>query len=196
MANICTNQYKFIFGDEEKAKKFFDFIGDGSSDCSGNSVYNLGIAAKIENAEHRDIREWIDDKDISDSSVRVNTQSKWTPCPKAWRDIARTFDESVEVFYEAEEPGCEIFDSNDPEFVGKYVFDFWGGDDELVICCEDSEIDSGVYSESEMVEILQKILGSMSTDLDLLVEMADKRGLSDCLSVHRIEYRSIDDWAE
>lgn len=193
MANICTNQYKFIFGDEEKAKKFFDFIGDGSSDCSDNSVYNLGIAAKIENAEHRDIREWIDDKDISGSSVRVNTQSKWTPCPNAWRDIARTFDEDVEVFYEAEEPGCEIFDSNDPGLVGKYVYDFWDMPEGSIAsyCC-----DAGVADEQQMMEILQDALSTKIQDLETLLSLIDSKGLSDNISVHRIEYLSIDDWAE
>lgn len=188
MANICTNQYKFVFGDEEKAKRFFDFI-DGET----TSVYNLGVLAKIDRAEKRDVREWIDDKSFFRREVRVYTESKWTPCPNAWRDIARVFDEDVEVFYEAEEPGCEIYDSNDPEFVGKYVYDFWDLPEGFdAFYCGDS----GVVDEKQMVKILQKTLKSRSADIKLLLKLSDIRGLSDSISVHRIEYLSIDDWAE
>lgn len=188
MANICTNQYKIIFGDEEKAKRFFDFIGGGTT-----SVYNLGVAAKISDAERRDVREWIEDKEVSGNSVRISTESKWTPCPNAWRDIARTFDEDVEVFYEAEEPGCGIFNSNDPEFVGKYVYDFWDLPEGSVMChcCE-----AGVADEGEMLEILQKALGTNAQDLETLLNLIDSKDLSDSISVHRIEYLPIDDWAE
>lgn len=193
MANICTNQYRFIFGDEEKAKKFFDFIGGGNPDCSNNSVYNLGIAAKIENAEHRDVREWIDIEEISRNSVRVYSESKWTPCPNAWRDIARTFDENVEVFYEAEEPGCEIYDSNDPKLVGQYVYVFWDlPEGSIASYCGDA----GVADEQQMAKILQDALNTKIQDLETLLNLIDEQGLSDNISVHRIEYLSIDDWAE
>lgn len=193
MANICTNQYKFVFGDEEKAKRFFDFIGDGDLDCSNNSVYNLGIAAKIERAKERDVREWIDSEGISRNIVNVYSESKWTPCPNAWRDIARTFDEDVKVFYEAEEPGCEIFNSNDPEFVGKYVYDFWDLPEGAIAshCC-----DAGVADEEQMTKILQGALSTKIQDLETLLNLIDSKGLSDNISVHRIEYLSIDDWAE
>lgn len=62
MANICSNIYRFIFSDGEKAKKFLDFINSSDSD---KSVYNLGVKAGIKNAEGRNVREWIDDSEIS-----------------------------------------------------------------------------------------------------------------------------------
>lgn len=188
MANICTNQYKFVFEDEEKAKKFFNFINGEAT-----SVYNLGIAAKIKNAEKRDVREWVNNSEVLKNSVRVDTESKWTPCPKTWRDIAQTFDKSVGVFYEAEEPGCEIYDSNDPEFVGKYAYDFWDMPEGPICgyCC-----DAGVADERQMTEILQNALDTKVQDLETLLNLIDAKGLSDNISIHRIEYLSIDDWAE
>lgn len=188
MANICTNQYKFVFEDEEKAKKFFAFISGETT-----SVYNLGVAAKIENAEKRDVREWIGAKEILMNSVKVDTESKWTPCPNAWRDIAKTFDESVKVLYEAEEPGCEIYSSNDPELVGKYVYDFWDMPEGSICshCC-----DAGVADEQQVIAILQDALDTKVQDLETLLNLIDLKGLSDNISVHKIEFLSIDDWAE
>ena len=117
MANICSNDYHFIFSDAEKAKKFLDFVNTSDQ----NSVYEMGIKAGIKNAEGRDVREWVEDAyTISPSDPReisVATESKWTPCPNTWEDIAKTFDENVIVYYEAEEPGCEIYASNDSDYV-------------------------------------------------------------------------------
>lgn len=188
MANICTNQYKLVFENKEKAERFFAFINGETT-----SVYDLGIAAKIENAEKRNIREWITGTVSSKNSVSVTTESKWTPCPKAWRNIAQAFDKNVDVFYEAEEPGCEIYDSNDPELIGKYVYDFWDMPEGSICshCC-----DAGVADERQMTEILQNALDTKVQDLETLLNLIDAKGLSDNISIHRIEYLSIDDWAE
>ena len=52
MANICSNSYRFIFSDGEKAKKFLNFVNTSDQ----NSVYEMGIKAGIKNAERRDVR--------------------------------------------------------------------------------------------------------------------------------------------
>lgn len=187
MANICDNQYKFIFKDEKKTKRFLDFINKDAS------VYELGVAAKIDKAEKRDIRESIYHAEIDKNAVNVYTESKWTPCPKAWRDIARTFDEGVEVFYEAEEPGCEIFASNDPYFVGKYVYDFWNASEELEACGYD---ETGTVDEEQLVKILQAVLHTKTKHLETLMILMGDKGFADDFSLHQIEYCSIDDWDE
>lgn len=187
MANICSNQYKFVFENEEQAKKFFSFIGKETD------VYDLGIAAKIDRAKERDVREWIDNKEISKNVVNVCSESKWTPCPNAWRDIARTFDENVEVYYEAEEPGCEIFASNDPEFVGKYIYDFWNASKELEACGYD---ETGIVNEEQLVKILQAVLHTKTKHLETLLILMGDKGFADDFSLHQIEYCSIEDWAE
>ena len=80
MANICSNDYHFIFSDAEKAKKFLDFVK--SSDHEG-SVYEMGIKANIEDAENRDVREWVQSAYVvsptAPNEIGVMTDSKWTP---------------------------------------------------------------------------------------------------------------------
>lgn len=185
MANICSNIYRFIFSDGEKAEKFLDFINSSDPD---KSVYNLGVKAGIKNAEGRNVREWIDDSEISKNVVKVYSESDWVPFPKAWRDIARTFEDSVEVFYKAEEPGCGIFKSNDPEFVWKYVYNFWD-------VPRESE-EAGVVDKQKLIEMLQMALGTTNQDLNVLLRLIHEKGFNGILSVHEIEYLPIDDWGE
>ena len=192
MANICSNDYHFIFSDAEKAKRFLDFVE--SSDHKG-SVYEMGIKANIKDAENRDVREWVQSAYIvsptAPNKIGVMTESKWTPCPKAWEDIAKTFDENVIVYYEAEEPGCEIYASNDPDYVGHFIIDVW----------DDSDLPEGVdlkyviYSRVETISILQKLLETDTDNMSVLLYKLGNSKYKEVVYVHEIEYTPISDWA-
>ena len=191
MANICSNIYHFIFSDEEKAKKFLDFIE--TSNCEG-SVYELGIKANIEDAENRDVREWVENAYVvspaTPNKIGVLTDSKWTPCPNAWQDIAKTFDKDVIVYYEAEEPGCEIYDSNDPDYVGRFIIDV----------CDDGDFPEGVnlewgpHSREETISSLQKLLETDEDNLSVLLHKLESGKYSEAVYVHEISYTPISDW--
>lgn len=192
MANICSNDYHFIFSDAEKAKKFLDFVE--SSDHEG-SVYEMGIKANIEDAENRDVREWVQSAYVvsptAPNKIGVMTDSKWTPYPNAWEDIAKTFDENVIVYYEAEEPGCEIYASNDPDYVGHFIIDV----------CDDSVFPEGVslewgpHSRAETISALQKLLETDDGDMSALLRKLGNSKYSEAVYVHEIEYTPISDWA-
>lgn len=191
MANICSNDYHFIFSDAEKAKKFLDFVK--TSDCEG-SVYEMGIRANIEDAENRDVREWVQSAYVvsptAPNKIGVMTDSKWTPCPNAWEDIAKTFDENVIVYYEAEEPGQEIYASNDPDYVGRFIIDV----------CDDSDFPEGVslkwgpHSRAETISLLQKLLETDADDMPVLLCKLGGSKYNEAVYVHEIEYASIRDW--
>ena len=192
MANICSNDYHFIFSDAEKAKKFLDFVE--SSDHEG-SVYEMGIKANIKDAENRDVREWVQSAYVvsptATNEIGVMTDSKWTPYPNAWEDIAKTFDENVIVYYEAEEPGCEIYASNDPDYVGHFIIDV----------CDDSDFPEGVdlewgpHSRAETISALQKLLETDDNDISALLRKLVNSKYSEAVYVHEIEYTPISDWA-
>lgn len=192
MANICSNDYHFIFSDAEKAKKFLDFVESFDHD---GSVYEMGIKANIEGAENRDVREWVQSAYVvsptAPNEIGVMTDSKWTPYPNAWEDIAKTFDENVIVYYEAEEPGCEIYASNDPDYVGHFIIDV----------CDDSEFPEGVslgwgpHSRAETISALQKLLEVDDDDIYTLLHKLVHSKYSEDVYVHEIEYTPISDWA-
>lgn len=192
MANICSNDYHFIFSDAEKAKKFLDFVE--SSDHEG-SVYEMGIKANIKDAENRDVREWVQRAYVvsptAPNEIGVMTDSKWTPYPNAWEDIAKTFDENVIVYYEAEEPGCGIYASNDPDYVGHFIIDV----------CDDIGFPEGVslelgpHSRAETISALQKLLETDDDDMSALLRKLGNSKYSEAVYVHEIEYTPISDWA-
>lgn len=192
MANICSNDYHFIFSDAEKAKKFLDFVESFDHD---GSVYEMGIKANIEGAENRDVREWVQSAYVvsptAPNEIGVMTDSKWTPYPNAWEDIAKTFDENVIVHYETEEPGCEIYASNDPDYVGHFIIDV----------CDDSEFPEGVslglgpHSREETISALQKLLEADDDDISALLHKLVNSKYSEAVYVHEIEYTPISDWA-
>ena len=192
MANICSNDYHFIFSDAEKAKKFLDFVESFDHD---GSVYEMGIKANIEDAENRDVREWVQSAYVvsptAPNEIGVMTDSKWTPYPNAWEDIAKTFDENVIVYYEAEEPGCEIYASNDPDYVGHFIIDV----------CDDSDFPEGVslglgpHSRAETISALQKLLETDDDDISALLRKLVNSKYSEAVYVHEIEYTPISDWA-
>ena len=192
MANICSNDYHFIFSDAEKAKKFLDFVE--SSDREG-SVYEMGIKANIKDAENRDVREWVQSAHVASpttpNKIGVTTDSKWTPCPHAWKDIARTFDKNVVVYYEAEEPGCEIYASNDPDYVGHFIIDVCDDDDLL----EGVDLEYGIHSRGETICILQKLLKTDNDSMSVLLYKLMNSKYKEVVYVHKIEYTPISDWA-
>lgn len=192
MANICSNNYQFIFSNGEKAQRFFDFIQ--SPDHKG-SVYEMGVKANVKNIENRDVREWVEDAYIASSvihEVKVSTSSKWVPCPKTWEDIAETFDEDVIVYYEAEEPGCEIYASNDPDYIGHFVIDIC--DESVLIKGIDFEPGTYIYSSAETVSVLQDLLKTDNEDISILLYMLKHSKHGEVVYVHEIEYSPISDW--
>ena len=54
MANICSNNYQFIFSNGEKAQRFLDFI---QSPDHKDSVYKMGVKANVKNIQNRGVRE-------------------------------------------------------------------------------------------------------------------------------------------
>lgn len=192
MANICSNDYHFIFSDEEKAKKFLTFVETSSN--AGGSVYEMGIKAHIEDAENRDVREWVQSAYVvsptTPNKIGVMTDSKWTPYPNAWVDIAKTFDEYVIVYYEAEEPGCEIYASNDPDYIGRFIIDV----------CDDSDFPEGVdlewgpHSRSETIAALQQLLETKDDNLSVLLYKLENSKYNEAVYIHEITYSDISDW--
>lgn len=192
MANICSNVYNFIFSDAEKAKKFLNFVE--TSDHEG-SLYEMGIKANIKNAKSRETREWVKRayavSPTTPNKIEMMTDSKWNPCPNAWEDIAKAFDENVIVYYEAEEPGCEIYASNDPNYVGHFIID----------ACNESNLPEGVdlewgpHSRVETISTLQKLLETDSDNMSVLLYKLGNSKYSKDVYIHEIEYTPISDWA-
>ena len=200
MDNICSNIYRFIFSDKEKAKKFFYFVEASSNDDSKGSLYRLSIKSNVKNATFRDIIKNDKIRDtrehvtyfyfLSDTEIGVMTDSEWQPCPNAWQGIAKTFDENVTVYYETEEPDCGIYASNDKDYVGHYII-YASGDCYL----PDGFPVDRLNTHEGIVSILQELLGTYESDLSALLDILKNSEYGNSVFVHEIKYSSISDWS-
>lgn len=201
MANFCSNIYHFVFSDKEKAEKFLDFVSTSDNDKDKGLLYQLSIKTN-KNATFRDVIKIDKIRDVGERvtyayrlsltapKIGVTTDSKWTPCPNAWNDIAKTFDENVIVYYETEEPDCGIYASNDPDYVGHYVIDV----------CDDIDLPDDLpaghpHTYGETVSVLQELLGTYESDLSALLYILKNSEYGNSVFVHEITYSSISDWS-
>lgn len=198
MANICSNNYRFIFKDEATATKFSDFVAaqvatdsQGFPGYADTRIIKQAVAGKG-NCDS-EIRESIYGAYIerpSPNEVTLYGESCWIPCPRSWQLIAKSFDEDARVFYFATEFGCDICHSNDPDEVGKVIFDLY--DESLLpdwFRPEPDQISGGLATN-----MLRKLLGNPTGDLGSLIEEFEESEYAKGTSIHVVKYRPICDW--
>ena len=198
MANICSSIYRFIFKDEATATKFSDFVAaqvapnsQGFPGYADTRSIKRAVAGKGDCDS--EIRESIDGAYIerpNPNEVTLYGESCWVPCPRSWQLIAESFDEDAQVFYFATEFGCHICHSNDPDEVGKVIFDLY--DESLFPDWFRPEPDpiSGELAAS----MLSKLLGNPTGDLYSLIEEFEGSKYAKGASIHVVAYRPICYW--
>ncbi len=103
-----------------------------------------------------------------------------------WREINETFDLGFEIIYSAEEPGCELYWTNDPCEVGKYILDVWDSDAVGFESDWDAE-------EKYVVKILQKMFNVTENDIDILLDIFEESKYRDSMSIHKWKYVPINE---
>ena len=192
MANICSNNYRFIFKDEATATKFSDFVA-AQVVPAGYADTRIIKQAVVGKGNDSEIRESIYGEYIerpNPNEVTLHGYSCWVPCPRSWQLIAESFDEDAQVFYFATEFGCDICHSNDPYEVGKVIFDLY--DESLLPDWFRPEPDP--ISGDEGANMLRKLLGSQIGDIDSLIEEFEESEYAKGASIHVVKYRPICDW--
>ena len=131
MANTCFNQIK-ITGSQKDLTKIYDAIKKALEDNESSfswleaSDFLELFGIKKKNIPS-DLREAITDiKEIQDGVLKISSESSWNFKPDIWRAL-RTVFHDIDIYYLAEEFGCEIFVTNDTTetmFPVKYALDF------------------------------------------------------------------------
>ena len=130
MANICTTEF-VIQGKTEFIKQLYNAIGGDKEKWVGDIIAELGLAT-MEEINHcgMDLRGWwscyddtqtFNDKDEY-STIYVTEEAKWYMCggyDLLVECINKKYGEDNEMIIgmwrKTEEPGCEIFETNDDE---------------------------------------------------------------------------------
>jgi len=111
---LYTDLKKTVDIDRTKESKPFTFLGNS---------YWLGYIKKSFLPEVEEelpvrgeisyIEEDIEDHDNDMASLKLTTETAWVACSELMDKIAGKYD--LQLFYYSEEPGCEIFETNDLE---------------------------------------------------------------------------------
>ena len=192
MPNWCVTDITIHHENEKELEIFYEkldewlnhaYMENDFGSWLGNIVGNSGIGT-IDTGKETDLRcrgSVIYISEPSDGELTISTETAWVPMIKMWVKLLDKYLPDAELIYTAEEPGCEIYYTNDPSIAGIYMFDIW----------DDTNIDielSDQYFEKEMIGILQELLGSKETIFERLMNEFYNSQLSEQMCIHQYEY--------
>lgn len=191
MPNWCCTNMHIYCDDTEKLNNLNSLIDEWTSKdymdngfghhWLGNIVLGSGVGTVDTNKE-TDLRcrGTLLYKDICGGELIIETETAWSPMMEMWTKIVDKYLPNADLFYTAEEPGCGIFYTNDPDYVDKYVIDSWN-----------ENIESNWEASEENVrELLQELLETDETDVKKLIDMFYYSDLEEDISINQWEYVS------
>jgi len=130
-------------------------------------------------------RSRIEEIDLDGNELDINVGDAWSPQLSVYSLLQKKFAPNCKLFFTGEEPGCDVYVTNDPEYIGKWLVD--------VETNEDSDCESLWYVEESVAkEFLQKKLQSDSESMDELTRLAYES--DDYISVHQFSEASVEDF--
>ena len=136
MPNWCSTNIKFT-GEQEKLRVLHDFINDDEANKKvgittdfrvrwlGNYLERAGLS--WEDYRCRGTAEYI--SDVGQNEFTVETETAWAPMLAMWQAVVEKIAPGLEITYFAQEPGCGVYMTNDPEIAGNYWVDVCNEDD-------------------------------------------------------------------
>lgn len=195
MPNWCYTEIRIVSDDSKGMENLYKEVQEWTSknfmpngfglNWLGNIVGNSGIGT-IDTGEPTDFscRGELLGMSISASNSRkdvlyISTNTAWEPMLGMWYMLADKYLCESEIYYTAEEPGCGIFITNEPELSGNYYIDAGDYLEDYYNSCSTRE---------EVIEVLQKILKTDESNFNALIEELDESDFSECIGIHRWEY--------
>ena len=103
-----------------------------------------------------------------------------------WKLLCEKYLPGADIYYTAEESGNELYQTNDPDVIGKYYIDIVDTQpDEF----EDIELEYEASLE-DTVKLLQRIHKTKETDIDKLIKKHEMSDESEWLSIH--EWQTVE----
>ena len=146
-------------------KQFCDTGENGFRDgWLGNIVGNSGIADPMKDGSPR-CRGTLTSIYYEHEQINLSTETAWAPMMQMWQMIIDKYLPDADITYSAEESGCDLFCTNDPDLTGKYYIDVWEPPEEF-------ENEEGDYEADEdyAIKFLQRVLKTDEPDINKLFE--------------------------
>lgn len=122
MPNWCDTEYTII-GKKEKVKNLYDLVTKLNNQTTGD-LWLGTISNELGGKEEDQARGWISyvgELSPDEEQFTIGCNTAWGE-PDNWRHfIERTAD--VNVTYIAIEPGCEVYLTNNPDYIDSYILD-------------------------------------------------------------------------
>lgn len=195
MPNWCSNRISITCNSEAKINNLYNLLIEWTSKVSkenswktkwlGNIVNFSGIGSD----ENINCRGSIDDIELYNNTISFWTETAWNPSFEMWFLICEKYlgEEDIDwsILYVSEEPGADIFCTNDPSIVDSYNIEVWEDNEWL-------EEEAYEVSESYVVELLQRILNiENESNVDTLIEMFNDEYDNPPLVFRKFEYADI-----
>ena len=181
MPNWCYTSIVINHNDNAKLEDLADKIAEWSHKqfCDtgefgfrdgwlGNIVGNSGVGDPTKDDCPR-CRGTLTSIYFENGQINMSTETAWAPMMQMWQMIVDKYLPDADIWYTAEEPGNCIYESNDPDVIGKYYVDIWEPPEEF----EDEE---SIYEaeEDDVIDFLQRVLKTEEKNIDVLLNMADE----------------------
>lgn len=109
----------------------------------------------------------------SDNVIDIDVESAWSPQLDPIKLMAGKYAPNASIYYTSEEKGSELYWTNDPDMIGKYIVDVFCNEDEELAFLEEQE----PMSEIELRDALLEVLGESEankTTSELIRMFTDK----------------------
>lgn len=171
---------------------------DFKSSWLGNIV--LGAGFKISDDETEEFRcrgavDWIGNVEENEQRLaylEIEYESAWEPMIAMWYAVAEKYAPHCKVYFYAEEPGFELYQSNDTRhifFEEDYVVDFYTDDTDNKFLRAGFENGITRYDKEDVEKMLQKVYpGKLLPEMLLLAEKEMEKLENNYLRIHTIDF--------
>ena len=166
MPNLCSNNIELICKNADSAKRLGSTLDNITCDKKWQlheieEHYNLDFN---QNAPQPTMRADITNLYVDDNIVYIELTSAWSPAVGIFRQLAKKLNIIEHVRYVAEEPGMEIFQTNDETLAQDYYYVDSNEGFEVVDKDEAKELLWAYIQDHKNNELAQKIINSFDKE--------------------------------
>ena len=199
MPNWCSTSIYIKHNDTKKLEELYNNINqwmrknameNGFTNWLGNIVLNAKIGT-VDTDKKTDLkcRGGIVFLDFSDmkNEINIDTETAWVPMLKIWQKLIDKYLPDADIIFEATEPGCGIFVTNDADLQDKWLVDGWDFYEDWIEECYES------IPKDALITKLKKGLKTDCDDIDTLLKMFNESEASEHASINEWDYISLNE---
>ena len=202
MPNWCSTNIEFS-GPEKDIKKLYEFIDNKNSEQVPNIETDFGarwlryylLRVGLSDERYNCRGSVADLNEISTigsvSKFQIRTETAWGPMLQMWLAIIQKLElDNIKITYIAVEPGCEVYQTNDPEQAKFYIVDLYDEDaaDKKIVDALGFDDFQDVTEKQLREGLLEIFPGEDNLSTDALIKKLDKLTDDDGINICKWSY--------